>query len=158
MTSLQLLQRVVLAFSLLSGQSASADDEYPRVWLNPGFFTHHLESGDFREDNYGPGVEVALSHRHALLGGSFINSDSERSRYVGYYWRPWQHEAGPVHFSGGLVVGAIDGYPSTNNGGWFPAAVPTVSAEYGILGANLIFIPHPKNGAAIALQLKLRVW
>ena len=158
MTSLQLLQRAVLAFCLLSGQSAFADDEYPRVWLNPGFFTRHFKSGDFREDNYGPGVEVALSHRHALLGGSFINSDSERSRYVGYYWRPWQHEAGPVHFSGGLVVGAIDGYSSTNDGGWFPAIAPMASAEYGIVGANLIVIPHPKNGAAIALQLKLRVW
>jgi hypothetical protein len=33
-----------------------------------------------------------------------------------------------------------------------------VSAEYGYVGANLPFIPHPKNGAAIALQLKIRVW
>ncbi len=117
MTSLQLLQRLVLAFSALSAQSALADDgQFPRVWLNPGFFTHHFKSGDFREDNYGPGVEVPLSHRHALLGGSFINRDRERSRYVGYYWRPWQHRVGPVHLSGGLVVGAIDGYSSTNDG------------------------------------------
>ena len=158
LTSLQLLQRLLLALFVLSVQSASAAGEYPRVWLNPGFFTHHFKSGDFREDNYGPGVEVALSHRHALLGGSFINSDSERSRYAGYYWRPWQHQAGPVHFSGGLVVGAIDGYSSTNDGAWFPAIAPMASAEYGIVGANLIFIPPPKNGAAIALQLKLRVW
>jgi hypothetical protein len=63
-----------------------------------------------------------------------------------------------VHFSGGLVVGAIDGYSITNDGGWFPGIVPMVSAEYGIVGANLAFIPHPKNGAVVALQLKLRVW
>ena len=60
LTSLQLLQRLLLALFVLSVQSASAG-EYPRVWLNPGFFTHHFKSGDYREDNYGPGVEVAFS-------------------------------------------------------------------------------------------------
>ncbi len=144
--------------AVLSGQSAFADDEYPRVWLNPGFFTHHFKSGDYREDNYGPGVEVAFSQRHTLLAGSFINSDSERSRYAGYYWRPWQRQAGPVHFSAGLLAVLIDGYSNTNDGDWFPGVAPMVSAEYGILGANLAFIAHPKNGAVVALQLKLRVW
>ncbi|MFL6564724.1 MAG: hypothetical protein ACJ8G5_07325 [Burkholderiales bacterium] len=26
------------------------------------------------------------------------------------------------------------------------------------LGANLIFAPHPRNGTALALQFRLRVW
>jgi hypothetical protein len=164
MASLQLLQFVMrrllsLALLLVAAPSAlGAGDEYPRVWLNPGFFTHHFRRGDFRGDNYGLGVEVAFSARHAGLAGSFINSDRERSRYAGYHWRPWHRQAGPVHFSAGLVVGLVDGYSSTNDGGWFPAALPVVSAEYGIAGANLAFIPHPKNGAALALQLKLRIW
>jgi hypothetical protein len=150
---------LALLLLVLVGQTAlAAGDEYPRVWLNPGFFTHHFRTGDFRQDNYGPGVEVALSERNALLAGSFINSDHERSRYAGYYWRPWRWEAGPVQFSAGIVVALIDGYSSTNDGGWFPGALPVLSAEYGFLGANLAFIPHPRNGAAIALQLKLRVW
>jgi hypothetical protein len=148
-----------LLLLVLGGQTAlAAGDEYPRVWLNPGFFTHHFRSGDFRQDNYGPGVELNLSPRDTVLAGSFINSDHERSRYAGYYWRPWRREAGPVQFSAGVVVALIDGYSSTNDGGWFPAALPVLSAEYGIVGANLSFLPHPKNGAAIALQLKLRVW
>ena len=146
-------------FSLICAHSAfGAEERYPKLWLNPGFFTHHFRSGDFRQDNYGPGLEVVFSPRDTLLAGSFINSDSERSHYAGYYWRPWHRQAGPVHFSAGLVLGLIDGYPSTNDGGWFPVALPVVSAQYGIVGANLAFLPHPKNGAALALQLKLRVW
>jgi hypothetical protein len=69
-------------------QVRAAGERYPRVWVNGGFFTEHFKSGDFREDNYGPGIEVALAERHAFLAGSFINSDRERSRYAGYYWRP----------------------------------------------------------------------
>jgi hypothetical protein len=156
---LQLLHlAVAVVLFLAAPQARAADDDYPRVWVNGGFFTEHFKSGDFREDNYGPGIEVAFAERHAFLLGSFINSDRERSRYAGYYWRPWQREAGPVRFSAGFVVGLIDGYSNTNDGGWFPAAAPFVSAEYGVLGANLAVIPHPKNGLAVALQLKLRVW
>jgi hypothetical protein len=146
-------------FSFICAHSAFGGEERsPKLWLNPGFFTHHFRSGDFRQDNYGPGLEVVFSPRDTLLAGSFINSDSERSHYAGYYWRPWHRQAGPVHLSAGLVVGLMDGYSSTNDGGWFPFALPAVSAEYGIVGANLAFLPHPKNGAAVALQLKLRVW
>ena len=60
--------------------------------------------------------------------------------------------------SGGLVFVIIDGYSNTHNGNWFPAVFPTRSAEYGIFGASLSFIPNPRNGSALALRLKLRVW
>lgn len=50
------------------------------------------------------------------------------------------------------------GYSNTNNGDWFPAVFPSLSAEYGSYGANLTFIPNPRNGSAIALQVKLQVW
>jgi len=149
-----------LLAAFLAGPAGAllAEEPAPKVWLNPGFFTHHFRHGDFRQDNYGPGVEVALAPPHGLLAGSFINSDRERSRYAAYSWRPWRAQAGGVDFAAGIAVGLVDGYSSTNDGDWFPAAAPVVSAEYGYVGANLVFIPHPKNGAALALQLKLRVW
>jgi hypothetical protein len=80
----------LLATLLLAqtGIAGAAGPGFPSGWINPGFFTHHFESGDFREENYGPGVELVLAPQHALLPGSFINSDRERSRYAAYYWRP----------------------------------------------------------------------
>ena len=52
----------------------------------------------------------------------------------------------------------IDGYSDTRDGKAFPVVLPTLSAEYGVLGAHLIFIPHPTHASALALQLRLRVW
>ena len=147
-----------LAALLASPALALAQDPAPRVWINPGFFSHHFRDGDFRQDNYGPGVEVTLRSGHALVGGSFINSDRERSRYAGFYWRHWRWQHADMDFGAGIVFALVDGYSTANDGRAFPAALPALSAEYGIVGANLALIPHPKNGAAIALQLKLRVW
>ncbi len=159
MQNLQWLTRVWVLCAVLSAAPAWAQAPHAtKIWLNPGFFTHHFKHGNFREDNYGPGVEVDLAPQHALMAGSFINSDRERSRYAAYYWRPWRRQIGALDLGAGIVVGLIDGYSTTRNGSWFPAAVPAVSVEHRFLGANLAFIPHPKNGAALALQLKLRVW
>jgi hypothetical protein len=151
--------RVWVAGILASASAAVlADDSSIKLWLNPGLYSHHFRGGNYREDNYGVGVEVARSPQHAFMAGSFINSDRERSRYAGYYWRPWHWQRAGVDIGAGVMVALIDGYSTTNNGRAFPAAVPALSAEYGYFGANLAFIPHPRNGAALALQLKLRVW
>jgi hypothetical protein len=64
---------------------------------------------------------------------------------------------GGWNVGGGLTVNAIDGYPGTNNRGWFIAPLPFVSLEYKNFGVNLVAIPH-KNGGAVAAQFKLRVW
>jgi len=147
-----------LAALLATPALALAQGAAPKVWLNPGLLSHHFRDQDFRQDNYGAGVEVALASGHAVMGGSFINSDRERSRYAGYYWRPWHWQHRGVEMGAGAIFALIDGYSTVNSGDWFPAAIPALSAEYGIFGANVAFIPHPKNGAALALQLKLRVW
>lgn len=147
---------------LACAASASAQDMPAtpvQVWVDPGLFSYHLESRNLRQENYGFGVGVFPSPQHGFLAGSFINSDSERSHYAAYHWRPWQWaRTAPLRISAGLIVGLIDGYSNTNAGNAFPLALPVVSAEYGPIGANLSFIPHPQNGAAIALQLRLRVW
>lgn len=131
----------------------------PQVWLNPGMFSHHFEAGrDYREKNYGAGIDLFFTPRHGVLAGNFINSNDERSRYAGYHWRPWQRQPAGVGFSAGLAFVLIDGYSDTRDGKAFPVVLPTLSAEYGVLGAHLILIPHPTHSSALALQLRLRVW
>jgi hypothetical protein len=137
--------------------SALAEDSV-QVWLDPGFFSYHFSDGDFRQDNYGVGVGVFIAPEHGFLAGTFLNSNDERSHYAAYHWRPWGRTTGDLSVRAGFAFGAIDGYSNTNNGGWFPVILPALSAEYGHFGANLIFAPHPKNGTALALQLRLRVW
>ena len=156
--------RSVLAAALVLAGARSALAEEParasvQVWVDPGLYSRHLERRNFREHNYGFGIGVFVTPEHGFLAGSFINSDRERSRYAAYHWRPWHWtRTAPLRISAGVIVGLIDGYPNTNAGNPFPLALPALSAEYGPLGANLSFIPHPQNGAAIALQLRLRVW
>lgn len=129
-----------------------------QVWVDPGLYSYHLEARNLREDNYGFGVGVYLTPEHGFVAGSLINSNRRRSRYAAYHWRPWHWTPGPVRVSAGFIAGLIDGYPSTNDGNPFPIVLPVLSAEYGPVGANLSFIPYPRTRAAIALQLRLRVW
>jgi hypothetical protein len=139
--------------------AAAADGLDPHVWLNPGVFSHHFKDDrDYREKNYGVGFELFLTPRHGLVGGSFMNSNDERSRYVGYHWRPLQLAFGRLRFGAGLVLSLIDGYSDVRDGKVFPIIVPTASVEYRALGANLIFVPHTEHSSALALQLRLRVW
>jgi hypothetical protein len=157
MSAMRWLLTMTLGFPAATGL-ALAQDKATRVWLNPGAYTHHFKNGDYREDNYGIGAEVVIAPEHGFLAGNFINSNRERSRYAGYHWRPWHWKPAGVDLSTGVVFMMIDGYSNTNNGNWFPAAFPTLSAEYGNYGANLTLIPNPRNGSALALQLKVQVW
>jgi hypothetical protein len=101
---------------------------------------------------------VFVAPEHGFLAGTFLNSNDERSHYAAYHWRPWGRTTAGVSVRAGLAVGFIDGYSNTNNGHWFPVVLPTLSAEYGHLGVNFLFAPHPRNGTAVGLQLRLRVW
>jgi len=152
------------SFSILTvaaSKPVRGEESYPQVWVNPGFYSQHFRSGgQFRSDNWGMGAEVAFSPDHALLGGSFINSDSKRSQYGAYWWRPlhWRLAGTAVH--AGVVAAALDGYPNYRNGGWFVAPLPSVAIEGERIGANLMIVPTIKNRVqgAIAIQLKLRIW
>lgn len=154
-----MLQRTALVAAGIVALTPAARADNLQVWVNPGTFSHHFERDqNYREKNYGVGGEVFITPRHGLLACSFINSNDERSRYAGYHWRPLQLESGGITFSAGLAFALIDGYSNTRRGRAFPVVVPTLSTEYGVLGAHLIFAPHPKNSSALALQLRLRVW
>ncbi len=154
-----MLKQAVALLLATAASIAPAQDHSTKVWLNPGAYSHHFKRDqDYREDNYGVGAEVVVAPQHGFLAGSFINSNRERSRYGGYHWRAWQWKPSGVNVSAGLVFALFDGYSNQNGGGWFPVVLPALSAEYGLYGANLTFIPNSKNGSAVALQVKMLVW
>ncbi len=127
------------------------------VWVNPVFISRHFNrSTELKENNYGLGVQVALSQTNSVIGGEFRNSRDTRSRYLAWVWQPLG--AGLVR--AGLLAGAIDGYPRMHNGGWFPVVVPVVSIEYKAVGINLTVVPSYKDklDGAVAAQFKLRIW
>jgi len=155
------LTTITLAYAALTGVDAFAGESYPRVWLNPGFYSYHFDQdADLRENNIGFGAEVELRRNHVLTAGTFLNSDDDRSRYAGYEWRPLHWQPAKLHLSAGLIVAALDGYPREKNGGWFLAVVPVVSVEWKRLGVNLTVVPEIEDRlhGAVAIQFKFRVW
>ena len=158
--------RVTMAIIAVCGLSIAssgvhAEETYPQIWVNPGFLTYHFDRDlDLREDNWGFGAEVQLKANHALIAGTFINSEYERSRYLGYGWHPLHWDVGGADVSLGVVAAALDGYPRNKNGDWFPVVLPVLAVQGERLGVNLTVIPTIEDHVygAIALQFKLRVW
>ena len=157
----------LLLLSCIASPAAGADTQTapargsPSVWLNPGTYSYHFSRDkDFREDNIGIGAEVWLADDHALMAGTFINSERARSRYGAYQWRPLHWRPAGVTVGAGIALGAFDGYPRYRNGGWFPAVLPVLAVEYKRVGVNLFVVPTISNrlDGAVALQFKLRVW
>jgi hypothetical protein len=159
---LKLLFRALPGFcAALSGVHAADPGFSPQVWLNPGVYSYHFDrSEDLREDNIGLGADVLLAPDHALIAGTFINSNRARSRYGAYQWRPLHWRPAGANVSAGIAIGAVDGYPRMRDGGWFMAAIPMLSIEGERIGANFTIIPTIKDRlqGAIAVQIKLRVW
>lgn len=127
------------------------------VWLNAGFLSLHYDKNvDLNNRNFGLGGTYRYSTVSAYTLGVFKNSDYQTSSYLGWFWQPiaW----GKIRL--GAVVGALDGYPEINNGGWYLAAIPTVSVEHQDVGLNLLVIPGIKNRlyGSFSLQLKFKVF
>ena len=140
---------------------AAAADTSPQVWLNPGIYSMHFKrNSDYRENNIGIGAEVLLTDDHALMFGSFINSDRQRSKYAHYEWRPLHWQVSGLKLSAGIAAGVFDGYPRYHDGGWFAAALPLLSVEGERFGVNFALIPNipDRLSGALAIQVKLRVW
>jgi hypothetical protein len=157
--SLVLVCAVILVPAVQSG--AAAADFSPQVWLNPGAYSYHFNrDADYRENNIGIGAEVLLTDDHGLMAGTFINSDDDRSYYGLYEWRPLHWQVSTVKLSAGILAGAFDGYSAYHDGGWFVAALPLLAVEGERFGINLTFVPHlpDRTSAAVAIQVKLRVW
>jgi hypothetical protein len=138
----------------------AAGEDYPQVWLNPGFFSHHADrSKDYREDNIGIGAEVMLSPDHGFFGGNFINSQDFRSHYLMYQWRPLHWQPYGVNTSAGLIAGGVDGYPKYHDGGWYFGVLPTLFFDGKRFGLNFTVVPgRAAESRLVAIQLKFRVW
>ncbi|MCA1248260.1 hypothetical protein [Massilia sp. MS-15] len=125
-------------------------------WLDTGFATAHFDSDkDLNGANKGLGAEYRFSGTMAATAGRFYNSDRRWSNYAGLIWQPYA--LGPVRL--GLALAAFDGYPKMRDGGWFPAAIPTLTYEYGRVGLNLGIIPSYRDRlyGGISFQLKFRL-
>lgn len=132
----------------------------PQVWLTPGVYSYHFERDKgLRDANPGLGVEVAWARDHALMAGTYINSNDARSRYAGYVWRPLHRRLAGLDLGAGVIVAAIDGYPNYRSGGWYLAPLPVVSIEGRRFGLNLSVIPTlaGRVDGALAFQFKLRL-
>ncbi len=158
------VRRILLFLPLLTTLPCvpvAAAEPFPRVWINPGIYSWHFERNrGLRETNPGLGAEYVRSREHVFMGGTFINSEKERTKYAGYQWRPLQWKIADATITGGIFLGALNGYPRFRNGGWFVVPLPIVAIEYGRIGANFTFVPEIKGQlyGAIAAQIRFRVW
>jgi hypothetical protein len=128
-----------------------------QLWLNAGMYSYHFaKDHGFNNNNVGFGGEYTFSSIASLTVGGFKNSDSAHTNYTGIYYHPIS--AGFMKF--GFVAGVMNGYPAANDGNYFPALIPTISAEGKWVGANIFVIPSigDKVHSAISFQLKLKVF
>jgi len=142
--------------ALANGVETMEAQPLNEVWINPGFYTWHFQRDkDLNGSNGGLGAEWRFSTVASVTAGRFYNSDRAYSNYLGVYYQPWK--VGPVRL--GAVVGGFNGYPKMRDGGWFPAAIPTLSYEYERVGANVAIIPTYKDRlyGGISVQLKFKI-
>ena len=161
-SSNKLLARSILLAACCAALPCDAAGTEPfktEVWLNGGVLSYHFRHDkDYREENWGFGGQVLFAPRHSVLAGTYLNSENSRSRYFGYAYRPFIREQNGVRVSVGVAFAAVDGYPSTRDGKWFPAAIPTLNVEGRRVGASVLLLPNFKQGPALAFELKLKVW
>ena len=128
-----------------------------QLWINPGMVSYHFQKDqNLNGGNWGAGLEYRFNTVASVTAGRFYNSDRAYSNYAGVYYQPVA--IGPIKI--GDVFGGFNGYPQTNHGGWFAAAVPALTWEGDWVGANVFVIPTIENRVhgAISLQLKFKVF
>lgn len=128
-----------------------------QFWLDSGFATWHFnQNQNLNGGNRGLGLEYRFSSTMAAAAGRFVNSDRAYSDYAGVIWQPYA--IGPVAV--GAAIAAFNGYPKMRNGGWFPAAIPTLSWAGRRVGLNVGIIPSYKDRlyGGISVQLKLKLF
>ncbi|MES2299833.1 MAG: hypothetical protein V4582_22530 [Pseudomonadota bacterium] len=156
------LKPLAAAALLLCVASARADAGFDmpaatplsELWLNGGFYSYHFQRDkDLNDRNPGLGLEYRISTVTSATVGRFYNSDRRYSNYAGLYYQPFA--IGPVRL--GAVLGGFDGYPKMRDGGWFLAAIPAASMEFGRFGMHLAVVPTYKDRLYGAISVSLRV-
>lgn len=162
--SLANLKKLILLLASAS-PLAQADELFTKIdpaprsefWLDSGFVTAHFNSGKgLNGANKGLGAEYRFNAATAAAAGRFYNSDRDWSNYAGVIWQPYA--IGPVRLGAALAL--FDGYPKMRDGGWFPAAIPTLTYDYKRVGVNVGIIPSYKDRlyGGISVQLKLKLF
>lgn len=159
-----MMSNAMAALLLVCTPPAHAGDWFTRIdaapksefWLDTGFATAHFDSDkDLNGANKGLAAEYRFSGTMAATAGRFHNSDRQWSNYAGVIWQPYA--VGQVRV--GLALAAFDGYPHMRGGGWFPAAIPTLTYEYQRVGVNVGIIPTYRDrlygGVSVQLKFKL---
>jgi hypothetical protein len=90
----RLITFIVASCLALVSPAVLSEDDYPRVWLNPGFFSYHFDRDkDLREDNWGFGAEVELMERDHVTwvtnGARSTGSQRAWTCTSARFWRPW---------------------------------------------------------------------
>jgi hypothetical protein len=127
------------------------------LWVDSGFATYHFDRDkNLNGGNRGLGLEYRFSGTMSATAGRFVNSDRAYSNYAGVIWQPLA--IGKVTI--GAAIAAFNGYPRMRDGGWFPAAIPTLTYEYKRVGVNVGIIPSYKDRlyGGISVQLKLKLF
>ena len=156
---------IAIAMQTITYSAAESDDVFQMIkpetksqlWINPGMASYHFQQDkNFNSGNWGAGLEYRFNTVASLTAGRFYNSDRAYSNYAGIYYQPMA--IGPIKL--GAVIGGFNGYPNTNNGGWFAAALPALTWEGDWVGANVFVIPTigDRVHGAISLQLKLKIF
>ena len=144
-----------LVCSCTAALTAHAEFDASRLWVNAGFYSAHFDTHKgLRNANPGIGVEYRIDPNRSATAGQFRNSNNANSNYVGAYYQPWTWAGVKL----GVVAGAFNGYPNADEGGWFPALIPTASLEGQHWGLNVALVPPLKDRlyGAVSFQLKYR--
>lgn len=145
------LKTALIGASLLA--SAATIGEEAAAWANFGGVSHHLDRGNQNEFNPGFGFEKEVGGFN-LMAGAYRNSIRQSSKYFAVEKIIVERGA----FGLGVLAGFVDGY-ALNNGGFIPVVVPTLTVEYGRIGARVMYTPglEEKASAAVSLQFRLRL-
>jgi len=119
---------------------------------------HNQRSQNTNNGNWGVGGDYRFNTVASATIGRFYNSNRKYSNYAGIYYQPIAIAIEPIKFR--VVLGGFNGYPQTNSGGWFAAAVPAFTWEGDRVGDNIFITPTigDRVNRAISLQLKLKVF
>lgn len=138
------LVRALLIIFLCKPALAAEDS----LWVTSGLRSWHTHEDywHYRQNNDGIGLSYEIPHEINIVAGTYMNSDNNRTNYLGAIYKPLDFFGAHL----GILGGFFSGYTSAK----FPAAViPMASYEYKSVGINLFWVPSKVT----ALQLKVKL-
>jgi len=121
---------------------SAIDDIIKNLYLTRNIAAYHLDrektkEKDYNESNPGWGLEYQDGDKRYMIG-QYLNSLRNNSNYALMGYTPYHYDTGMGMLSGGVVGGAVTGYPYMPV---TPAAGLLGTYENGKFGANLMLTP-----------------